>query len=175
MSSSSSLLSNSFLSSFDSTTFKFPILIKLKYLFLIIKLILMLCVYLTYDENLFSGLSLIEERESENYYIARANLITGLTFLSFFAIGELVIIYSGYTIKFHKNNILILTLNVFAIFLLGSFIVHAWHYVTIWYIFIVAQVPQSLMELYGFIYSVVYEFAVYSRVKGNTLRKIKFS
>lgn len=47
------------------------ILIELKFLFTIIKIILLLCIYFTYDENLFAGLSLKSERLSDQYNLTR--------------------------------------------------------------------------------------------------------
>jgi len=51
---------------------QFNFLIALKFLFSIIRIILLICIYFTYDENIFSGLSFIEERNEEKYLQARA-------------------------------------------------------------------------------------------------------
>ncbi len=148
-------------------------LVKLKYLFLIIKFILVVCVYLTYDENIFSGLSLVDERGGTNYMQARTVLILGITVFGFSCIIEMFFMLLGFTYNFHKNNIIILVLNFFAVYLLAYFICDGWHYVTIWYIFIVAQLPQTLMETYSFIYAVVYEVAKYNRIKNTNLKPVK--
>jgi hypothetical protein len=50
---------------------KFHLEIQLKYLFTMIKIILIVCIYLTYDENIFSGLSLMAERLDVDYMKAR--------------------------------------------------------------------------------------------------------
>lgn len=152
---------------------KYTLLIELKFLFLMIKIILVICVYLTYDENIFSGLSLVEERDSDKYHTARSSLLAAISFFSILATGELFITISGYTYNFNKNNILIVSLNIFAIYLLGYFIFDAWHYVTIWYIFIVAEFPQAAMEGYGFFSAVSQQLFRYNKMRELTLDKSK--
>ncbi len=152
---------------------KYTFLIQFKFLLVLIKLILIICIYLTYDENLFSGLSVISERNSDNYLKARSILLSGVSFFAIFTIVEIFILLIGFTYNFTKNNILILSLNIFSIYLLCYFIFDTWHYVTLWYIFIVAQFPQTLLEAYGFFYSLVNEFTKYNKIKNLTLKKIK--
>lgn len=140
---------------FNNSFGKFFYLIKLKFLFVLFKLIILLCIYFTFDENIFSGLSMLSERNDENYKIARAIILAGLTIFYIFALIELLIVLLGYTIKFFKNNIIILTLNIFSVYLLLYFILDGWHYGVIWYIFIIGQIPQTILELYGIIYSLI--------------------
>lgn len=152
---------------------KFFILVKLKFLFLMIRMILILCIYFTYDENVFSGLSVLGQRNDTFYMEARAVLISSI---SFFTIGitlEIFIMIIGFTFNFNKNNTLILAFDIFAIYLLTYFILDSWHYATLWYIFIVAQLPQGFIEFYGFIYSIMNDIAIYDKVKDNKLKKLK--
>jgi hypothetical protein len=130
-------------------------LVQIKFVFSIIKIILLICIYFTYDENIFSGLSLSDERLNENYLKARAmyqyfilhSLLSGLTFFAIFLVGDLILQIIGITYNFKKNNvicnILLLTLasslHIFSVFLLIYFILDNWHYVTIWYIFITSE------------------------------------
>lgn len=166
-------MSSNLIRSVCSQPKKYTLLIELKFLFLIIKIILVICVYLTYDENIFSGLSLVEERDSDKYNTARSSLLAAISFFSILAIGELFITISGYTYNFNKNNILIVSLNIFAIYLLGYFIFDAWHYVTIWYIFIVAEFPQAVMEGYGFFSAVSQQLLKYNKMRELSLDKSK--
>lgn len=153
----------------------FLMMIKIKFLLLIFKHILIFCVYFTYDENIFSGLSIMNIRGDNNYKVASTVLLIGLTFYFIFALVELLILMVGYTTSFNKNNIIILALNVFAVFLLLNFIIGGWHYVIIWYIFIVAQVPQTMLEVYGFFYAIIYQFAKYNKIKTGVLKPITIS
>jgi hypothetical protein len=166
-------MSSNLLRSVSSQPKKYTLLIELKFLFLMIKIILVICVYLTYDENIFSGLSLVDERDNDKYNQARATLLSAISFFAILAIGELFITLSGYTYNFNKNNILIVSLNIFAIYLLGYFIFDAWHYVTIWYIFIVAEFPQAVMEGYGFFSAVGQQLFRYNKMRQLTIDKSK--
>lgn len=152
---------------------KFHTVIKLKFLFTIIKIILLLCIYFTYDENLFAGLSLINVRNDDKYMQARATFIPGITFFAVFTLADLFIQLLGFTYKFHKINIINLSLHIFSVYLLLYFILDAWHYVTIWYIFVITQFPQTLMELYAFLYALFYEWLVYNKIRNNTIKPIK--
>ncbi len=152
---------------------KFSILVKLKFLFLVIRMILILCIYFTYDENVFSGLSVLSQRNDTFYMNARAILISSI---SFFTIGitlEILIMIIGFTFNFNKNNTIILAFDIFAIYLLIYFILDSWHYVTLWYIFVVAQLPQGFIEFYGFIYSIINDISIYDKIKENKLKKLK--
>jgi hypothetical protein len=51
---------------------KFLTLISFKFLFSIIRGILILCIFFTYDENIFSGLNFYVERGDLDYEIARS-------------------------------------------------------------------------------------------------------
>ena len=151
----------------------FCLIIQLKYLFAIIKLILIICIYLTYDENIFSGLSILDERLENNYMKARAILLLGITIFGISCLVEIFILLLGFTFNFNKNNAIILSLNIFSVYLLLYFIVDNWHYVTIWYIFVVAQFPQTVLESYGLLVSALFDISKYQKMKNFTLKPIK--
>lgn len=151
----------------------FSLIIRLKYLFVVIKLFLIICIYLTYDENIFSGLSMIEERLESNYMKSRTILLLGVTIFGITCLVEMFILLLGFTFNFHKNNIIILSLNIFSVYLLVYFLVDTWHYITIWYIFIVAQFPQTVLESYGLFVSALYDLSKYQRMKQFALKPIK--
>ena len=50
---------------------KFLTLLSYKFLLSIIRSILLICIYFTYDENIFIGLNFYEERGDEEYETAR--------------------------------------------------------------------------------------------------------
>lgn len=47
-------------------------IIRLNFLFSIMKLFLLISIYLTYDENVFKSISIKAERNSKEYYDARS-------------------------------------------------------------------------------------------------------
>jgi len=153
----------------------FIYIVKLKYLFLIFKLILVICVYITYEENIFCGLNITDEKYSPNYNNANAVIVSGITFFAISIFIEFILNLFGYTFKFRKSNSIILCLNIFAVFLLGYFIFDAWHYVTIWYIFIVAQLPQTFLEFYCFISALITQLMKYNRIKDSKLKLLKLN
>lgn len=51
---------------------QFNFLMSLKFLLSISRIILLLCIFFTYDENIFSGLNFIIERNEEEYLKARS-------------------------------------------------------------------------------------------------------
>ena len=146
---------------------------KIKFLFAIIKLILVICVYLTYDENVFSGLNILATRGDDNYMKARAVLLTGISFFGVFLLTQLIIIITGFTYNFNKNNIIILSLDIFSIYLLCYFIFDGWHYVIIWYIFIVTQFPQTIMEVWSVISAIFNDAVKYRKLKNMELKPLK--
>lgn len=50
---------------------RFTTLISLKFIFSVIKMILLICIYFTYDENIFTGMTYETERNSNDYNKAR--------------------------------------------------------------------------------------------------------
>lgn len=51
---------------------QFNFLMSLKFLFSISRVILLVCIFFTYDENIFSGLNFSTERNDAEYIKARA-------------------------------------------------------------------------------------------------------
>ena len=85
---------------------RFHSVITLKFLFTIIAIIFLFIIYFTFDENVFSGLALIDERNEEAYMVARTVLLVGLVFFSALIICDLVIQILGFTFNFNRNNII---------------------------------------------------------------------
>jgi hypothetical protein len=85
---------------------KFYRLIQYKFLLSIIKCILVLWIYFTYDENIFSGIALKDERDNENYLNARSIIITGVSFFGIFLAIDVFIQILGFTFNYNKNNVI---------------------------------------------------------------------
>ena len=139
-------------------------LTSLKFLFLIITIILTLMIWFSFDYNIFTGLPLDAERHKnegstssstssntdgtiENYEIdytedykkAYKIVVSGLSFQSIFITIEFIIQITGLTYYFNQGNAIIVMLKIFESFLLFYYFIDAWHYVIIWYIFIVTN------------------------------------
>ncbi len=152
---------------------RFTLLVQFKFLFSIIKGILLLCIYFTYDENIFSGLAISDERNSENYLKARSIILTGLVFFTIGLASDIFIQFLGFTANFNKINTIIVSLDIFCTMLLLFFLIDQTHYFVIWYIFLVTQVAPTLLEIYAFISTITFEFSKYNRIRDHSLKEIK--
>lgn len=56
-------------------------------------------------------------------------------------------------------------LKVFEVFLLFYFYIDAWHYLSIWYIFIVSQFPCFCLEIYALIYTFIFKHSKYNIIR----------
>ncbi len=64
----------------ELTDYKYSFIIQTKFILTIIQIIELLCIYFTYDENIFSGLGINISRLSEEYNIARTMYILIIKF-----------------------------------------------------------------------------------------------
>lgn len=162
------LSSNNFRSS-DKNMF---LIVQLRFIFSILKIILLICIYFTKDEYIFSGLSMSDERNGDNYSKAAGIFMSGITLFMISLIVELLIQFTGYTVRHKKNNLICLCLNIFSIMLLVFYILGGVHFLVIWYIFIFTQIPNTLLEVYGIFSSFIFFSQKYDKIKNSHLKPI---
>jgi hypothetical protein len=147
-------------------------IVHLKFILSMLKNILLLCIFFTQDENIFSGLAMTDEKGGVNYNYARGIFLSGITLFYAAVIAEMLIQLTGYTIRYKKNNIIVICLSIFSIMMLVFFILDQFHYMVIWYIFIVTQITPTVLEIYGFIESSLFFSYKYDKIKNLETKPI---
>jgi hypothetical protein len=149
----------------DKPTSVYKDLINLKFFFSILCLLLLLIIWLTYDNNIYSGLSMIAEYNDKNYKIAFIRILSCLIIFSFCLGVDLIIQITGLTYNFYKLNALNLSLKIFEVFLLSLFFLDSWHYITLFYILAFTQLICSIFEVYAIIFSLCSTFKKYQKIR----------
>ena len=67
-------------------------------------------------------------------------------------------------------NVMLKSLEVF---LMMYYYIDAWHYVIIWYIFIVTELPCTIFEVYGIIFGMIFEFRKYDKIRANEIKHLE--
>lgn len=147
-------------------------IIQLKFILSVMKIILLLCIFFTEDENIFSGLAMTDEKNGANYNYARGIILSGLAIFFVSVLAEMLIQLTGYTLRYYKNNIIIICLSIFSLMMLLFFIIDQVHYIVIWYILIVTQITPLILEVYGFIDSTLFFSYKYNKIKNLELKPI---
>ena len=147
-------------------------IIQLKFILSVMKIILLLSIFFTQDENIFSGLAMTDEKNGANYNYARGVILSGIAIFFVAVVVEMLIQLTGYTLRYNKNNIIIICLSIFSLMMLLFFIIDQVHYFVIWYIFIVTQITPLILEVYGFIDSSLFFSYKYNKIKNLELKPI---
>ncbi len=125
-------------------------IMQFEFLSLLIRFLLIVFIYISIDEYIFSGLGLLSTRTSPEYYSAKDLILTGLSFSLLFTVIDFLVLTSGMTFNYTTVNliskfkyicyhIIDLLLTIFGNVITVYFYIDSWHYVTIWYIFIVSM------------------------------------
>lgn len=110
---------------------------------------------------------------TEDYKKAYKIVVSGLSFQSIFITIEFIIQITGLTYYFNQGNAIIVMLKIFESFLLFYYFIDAWHYVIIWYIFIVTQLITTIIEIVSLIYSIFYKFNKYNKIRTNDVTMLE--
>ena len=86
----------------DKPTSVYKNLINLKFLFSIICCLILIIIWLTYENNIFTGLSMIAEREDDSFKHAWRWTLSSLIIFSVFLFIDLAIQMTGLTYNFYK-------------------------------------------------------------------------
>ena len=149
----------------DKPTSVYKNLINLKFLFSIICCLIIIIIWLTYENNIFTGLSMIAEREDDSFKHAWRWTLSSLIIFSVFLFIDLAIQMTGLTYNFYKLNAINISLKIFEVFLLSLFFLDSWHYLNLIYIFIVTQLFCTIFEVYAIIFSVCSTFKKYNKIR----------
>ena len=120
-------------------------LINLKFLFSIICVILLLIIWISFDTNIFAGLSMIAQYNDQDYKDA-------------------------YIINFYKLNVINLSLKIFETFLLALFFLDAWHYLNLFFILGITQLPCFIFEIYSLIDARFSTFTKYNIIRNKEVK-----
>ena len=157
----------------DKPTRVYKDLINLKFLFSILCCLLILIIWISYDNNIYSGLNMLVEYNDDNYKFAWRCIFSCLVIFSFFLFIDLIIQMTGLTYNFYRLNAINISLKIFELFLLLLFFLDSWHYLTLFYIFGFTQLICSSFEIYSIIFSLCSTFKKYNKIR-NFLIKSKY-
>ena len=125
-------------------------LINLKFLFSIFCTIIIIIIWITYDSNIYTGLSMSAEYNDDDYKDADKIIFSCLIIFSIFLFIDLVIQVIGITYNFYRLNAIILSLKIFETFLLALFFLDSWNYVNLYYILAITQFPCFIIDSFNF-------------------------
>ena len=81
-------------------------IMQFEFLSLLIRFLLIVFIYISVDEYIFSGLGLLSTRSSPEYYSAKDLILTGLSFSLLFTIIDFIVLISGLTFNYSKVNLI---------------------------------------------------------------------
>ena len=145
-------------------------LINLKFLFSIICVILLLIIWISFDTNIFAGLSMIAEYDDDDYQFAYKIILSSLIIFSVLLFFDLVVQVCGITYNFYKLNVINLSLKIFETFLLALFFLDAWHYLNLFFILGITQLPCFIFEIYSLIDARFSTFTKYNIIRNKEVK-----
>ena len=145
-------------------------LINLKFLFSIICVILLLIIWVTFDTNIFAGLSMIAEYDDDDYQYAYKIILSSLIIFTVLLFFDLVVQVCGITYNFYRLNIINLSLKIFETFLLALFFLDAWHYLNLFFILGITQLPCFIFEIYSLIDARFSTFTKYNIIRNKEVK-----
>ena len=145
-------------------------LINLKFLFSIICVLLILIIWVTFDTNIFAGLSMIAEYDDDDYQYAYKIILSSLIIFTVLLFFDLVVQVCGITYNFYKLNVINLSLKIFETFLLALFFLDAWHYLNLFFILGITQLPCFIFEIYSLIDARFSTFTKYNIIRNKEVK-----
>ena len=145
-------------------------IINLKFLFSILCTIILLIIWITYDSNIFTGLSMIAEYNDSDYKKAKKVILASLIVFSVLLFFDLVVQIIGITYSFYRLNAINLSLKIFETYLLALFYLDAWHYLNLFYILGITQLPCFIFEIYALIVAYFSTFKKYNIIRNKEVK-----
>ena len=139
-------------------------LINLKFLFSII------LIWISFDTNIFAGLSMIAEYDDDDYQYAYKIILSSLIIFTVLLFFDLVVQVCGITYNFYRLNIINLSLKIFETFLLALFFLDAWHYLNLFFILGITQLPCFIFEIYSLIDARFSTFTKYNIIRNKEVK-----
>ena len=145
-------------------------LINLKFLFSIICVLLILIIWVTFDTNIFAGLSMIAQYNDQDYKDAYIIILSSLIIFTVLLFFDLVVQVCGITYNFYKLNVINLFLKIFETFLLALFFLDAWHYLNLFFILGITQLPCFIFEIYSLLVARFSTFTKYNIIRNKEVK-----
>ena len=154
----------------DKPIHVYKTLINLKFLFSILCTIIIIVIWITYDNNIYTGLSMSAEYKDDDYKDADTIIFSCLIIFSIILFIDLAIQVIGITYNFYRLNAIILSLKIFETFLLALFFLDSWNYVNLYYIMAITQFPCFLIELFAILVAVFSTFKKYNIIRNKEVK-----
>ena len=154
----------------DKPMHVYKTLINLKFLFSIFCTIIIIVIWITYDSNIYTGLSMSAEYNDDDYKDADKIIFSCLIIFSIFLFIDLVIQVIGITYNFYRLNAIILSLKIFETFLLALFFLDSWNYVNLYYILAITQFPCFIIEISAILNAIFSTFKKYNIIRNKEVK-----
>ena len=154
----------------DKPMHVYKTLINLKFLFSIFCTIIIIIIWITYDSNIYTGLSMSAEYNNDDYKDADKIIFSCLIIFSIFLFIDLVIQVIGITYNFYRLNAIILSLKIFETFLLTLFFLDSWNYVNLYYILAITQFPCFIIEISAILNAIFSTFKKYNIIRNKEVK-----
>ena len=154
----------------NKPVYVFKNIINLKFLFSILCTLLILIIWVTYDSNIFTGLSMLSEYNDSDYKKGYKIIFSSLIVFSVLLFFDLAIQIYGVTYNFYKLNVINLSLKIFETFLLALFFLDSWHYLNLYYILTITQLPCCIFEIYSLIEARFSTFKKYNIIRNKEVK-----
>jgi ABC-type Fe3+-siderophore transport system permease subunit len=157
-----------------TTPNQFKSVISFKFCFSLITCVEIISIFCTYEFNIFTGLSIKAEKNDKDYNKAKDIILSGLIIYSVFKVLDIFLQISGLIYNYLKINCISMMLHLLEMVLLGYFYMDSWHYLIIWYIFIVTELICFCMEVCSLLHSVMFQFNKYNKIRANDVKYIRY-
>ena len=154
----------------NKPVYVFKNIINLKFLFSILCTLLILIIWVTFDTNIFAGLSMIAQYNDQDYKDAYIIILSSLIIFTVLLFFDLVVQVCGITYNFYKLNVINLFLKIFETFLLALFFLDAWHYLNLFFILGITQLPCFIFEIYSLIVARFSTFTKYNIIRNKEVK-----
>ena len=154
----------------DKPMHVYKTLINLKFLFSIFCTIIIIIIWITYDSNIYTGLSMVGEYNDQDYKKAEKVILAAMIIFTVFLFFDLVFQILGITYNFYRLNAIILSLKIFETFLLALFFLDSWNYVNLYYIMAITQFPCFLIEIFAILVAVFSTFKKYNIIRNKEVK-----
>ena len=118
----------------------------------------------------FYNASLIAEYDDDDYQYAYKIILSSLIIFTVLLFFDLVVQVCGITYNFYKLNVINLSLKIFETFLLALFFLDAWHYLNLFFILGITQLPCFIFEIYSLIDARFSTFTKYNIIRNKEVK-----
>jgi len=113
---------------------------------------------------------MIAQYNDQDYKDAYIIILSSLIIFTVLLFFDLVVQVCGITYNFYKLNVINLFLKIFETFLLALFFLDAWHYLNLFFILGITQLPCFIFEIYSLLVARFSTFTKYNIIRNKEVK-----